>query len=318
MDKNRESARVLNAPKRKYKDTLFRMIFRETKELLRLYNAVNGTDYQNPEELQIVTLENAIYMNMKNDLAFIIDCRMSLYEHQASVNPNMPLRDLFYVAKEYQGLVNSQSLYSSRLITLPTPCFMVFYNGQTKQPERKEMRLSDAFLTPVEEPALELKVVQLNIGEGHNQELMARCPLLAQYSQYVGKVQRYAADMPLASAVERAVNECIQEDILTDFLQKNKAEAIEMCIFEYDEEKELALFRAAEREEGRDEGRKEAMVEMLLLLLETKGEVPENIRSRILAEESVDKLNAWVKQVLSCEKIEEFVSVLDTNRELHL
>ncbi|MDO4304911.1 MAG: hypothetical protein Q4D94_13470 [Bacillota bacterium] len=91
-----------------------------------------------------------------------------------------------------------------------------------------------------------------------------------------------------------------------------------MCIFEYDEEKELALLRAAERDEGRKEGRKEAVVEMLLLLLETKGKVPENIRSRILAEESVDKLNTWVKQVLSCEKIDEFVSVLDTNRELHL
>ena len=240
--------------KRNYKDTLFRMIFYEPKELLKLYNAVNGTDYQNPGDLEIVTLENAIYMNMKNDLAFIIDCRMSLYEHQASVNPNMPLRDLFYVAKEYQGMVSSKSLYSSRLIKLPTPYFVVFYNGLTSQPERKEMKLSDSFMTPVNEPALELKVVQLNIGTGHNGKLMEKCPLLAQYSQYVSRVQKYASGMPLEEAVENAVEECIREGILADFLQKNRAEAIAVSIFEYDEEKELALFRAAEREEGLAEG----------------------------------------------------------------
>ena len=90
--------------KRNYKDTLFRMIFREPRALLSLYNAVNGTDYRNPEELHVVTLENAIYMNVKNDLAFVVDCRMSLYEQQSTVNPNLPLRDLIYVAKEYLGL----------------------------------------------------------------------------------------------------------------------------------------------------------------------------------------------------------------------
>ena len=248
-------------PQRKYKDTLFRMIFQNPEDLLELYNAVNGTDYRNPEELQIVTLENAIYMNMKNDLAFIIDCRMSLYEHQSSVNPNMPLRNLFYVAKEYQSMVSTKSLYSSRLVKLPTPCFVIFYNGLAEQPERLEMKLSDAFLTPVKDPALELKAVQLNIGYGHNRELMEKCPLLAQYSLYVGRVQQYAGNMPLKEAVELAVKECIEEGVLSDFLRRNRAEAIEVSIFEYDEERELELFRAAERENGREEGREEGRVE---------------------------------------------------------
>ena len=245
--------------KRNYKDSLFRMIFREPRDLLELYNAVNGTDYCDPDDLEIVTLENAIYMNMKNDLAFIIDCRMSLYEHQASVNPNMPLRDLFYVAKEYQGMVSQKSLYSSRLVKLPTPYFVVFYNGLIEQPERKEMKLSDSYMTPVDDPALELKVIQLNIGTGHNKELMEKCPLLAQYAQYVSRVQKYATNMPLEEAVERAVDECIQEGILADFLQKHRAEAITVSIFEYDEEKELSLLRAAEREEGIEEGLKKGI-----------------------------------------------------------
>ena len=243
------------AANRKYKDTLFRMVFREPKELLSLYNAVNNTDYQNPAELEIVTLENAIYMNMKNDLAFIIDCSISLYEQQSTANPNMPLRDLIYVAKEYQGLVDKKSLYSSGLVKLPTPYFVVFYNGSAKQPERKEMRLSDAFLTVVENPALELKVMQLNITAGNNEKLKEKCPRLKEYCQYVERVQRYATIMKLDEAVDLAVRECITEGILAEFLRRNRAEAIEVSIFEYDEEKEMKLLREAEREAGREEER---------------------------------------------------------------
>ena len=116
MNKNRNFVMEPKTPQRRYKDTLFRMVFREPEDLLKLYNAVNGTDYKNPEELQIVTLENAIYMNMKNDLAFIIDCRMSMYEHQGSVNPNMPLRYLLYVSREYSAMAGHPRLFSSQLV----------------------------------------------------------------------------------------------------------------------------------------------------------------------------------------------------------
>lgn len=118
---------------RNYKDTVFRMIFSDRKNLLSLYNAVNGTSYKNPEELEIVTLENAIYMGMKNDLAFIIATNLFLYEHQSTYNPNMPLRDLFYISSEYQKLVDHKSLYSSVLQKIPAPNFIVFYNGTRKK-----------------------------------------------------------------------------------------------------------------------------------------------------------------------------------------
>ena len=93
---------------RNYKDTIFRMLFSDRKNLLSLYNAINGTSYMNPEDLEIVTLENAIYMGMKNDLSFIIDTNLFLYEHQSTYTPNMPLRDLFYISAEYQKLVNKK------------------------------------------------------------------------------------------------------------------------------------------------------------------------------------------------------------------
>ena len=239
---------------RNYKDSLFRLIFREPEELLELYNAINGTDYSNTEDLEVVTLENAIYMNIKNDIAFIVGCFLNLYEHQGSINPNMPMRYLQYVAKEYEKIIESKTLYSSKLVKIPAPQFIVFYNGTEEQPERIEMKLSDAYETSVGVPALELRVVQLNINAGQNKALMEKCKTLKEYSLYVAQVREYAETLPLSEAVERAVDECIKKDILKKFLTKYRAEAISMSIFEYDEEKEKALIRQAEREVGHEEG----------------------------------------------------------------
>ena len=130
---------------RNYKDTVFRMLFSNRKNLLSLYNAVNQRDYKNPDDLEIVTLENAIYMGMKNDLAFIIDTNLYLYEHQSTYNPNIPLRDLFYISNEYQKLVDKKSLYSSTLQKIPAPNFIEFYNGSTILSDCTELKLSSAF-----------------------------------------------------------------------------------------------------------------------------------------------------------------------------
>ena len=120
---------------RNYKDTVFRKLFSDRKNLLSLYNAISETSYTDENELEIVTLESAIYMGMKNDLAFIIDTNLFLFEHQSTYNPNMPLRDLFYISSEYQKLVDQKSIYSSVLLKLPEPHFIVFYNGSTTYPK---------------------------------------------------------------------------------------------------------------------------------------------------------------------------------------
>lgn len=241
---------------REYKSTMFSMIFRDKKELLELYNAVNHSEYTDLEALEIVTLENAIYMNMKNDLAFLIDMHLNLYEHQSTFNPNMPLRDLFYVAREYQKLVNDASIYASTLVKIPAPKFIVFYNGQEGRPEEEVLRLSDAYYTREEDPELELKVTVLNINEGSNRELLAKCKTLREYMQYVDCVRRYAATdgMTLEEAVTRAVGECIDRGILADFLRKNKAEAISVSIFEYNEAEEKEKLRRAEYAGGYEAG----------------------------------------------------------------
>ena len=139
---------------RKYKDTIFRMLFKDRNNLLSLYNAMNKKNYTDASALQVVTLENAIYLGMKNDLAFIMDMNLYLYEHQSTYNPNMPLRDLFYISNEYQKMVVQQSLYSSTIQKIPAPKFIVFYNGTKEINDLTEFRLSSAYECTTEDPDL--------------------------------------------------------------------------------------------------------------------------------------------------------------------
>ena len=305
---------------RNHKDRLFRMIFREKKELLSLYNAVNGTSYTNTEELEIVTLENAIYMNMKNDLAFIMDSYLNLYEHQSTYSPNMPLRDLFYIAKELQGQVNHRDLYRNKLIKIPTPRFLVFYNGSEEQAEKKYLRLSDAFQKSMDDPDLELVVTMLNINLGKNRKLLEQCQTLKEYAIYVKKVRTYAKSMKVEEAVDRAVRECINEGILREFLLQNRKEAVEMSIFEYDEEAVFEIVRKDEYEKGLQEGiekgqkvgHQEGIIagkaEDILELLEDIGTITDEVRERIHNEKDIKVLNSWLKLAAKSESIDEFVS----------
>ena len=216
---------------------------------------MNGRNYTNVEDLQIVTLENAIYMGMKNDLAFIMDMNLYLYEHQLTYNSNIPLRNLFYIADEYQRLVVRKSLYSTVIQKIPTPRFIVFYNGTKKVDDYNEFRLSSAYENPTDDPDLELKVTMLNVNDGHNLELMEHCRTLKEYAKYVARVRKYVTqNIPLEEAVTRAVDECIEEGILAEFLVKNKAEVIKVSIYEYDKEFEEKKLRKAEYEAGVEAG----------------------------------------------------------------
>ena len=246
---------------RQYKDTIFRMLFKDKKNLLSLYNAMNQRNYTDEDALEVVTLENAIYMGMKNDLAFIMDMNLYLYEHQSTYNPNIPLRDLFYIANEYQRLVVHKSLYSSTLQKIPAPKFVVFYNGSKELEDWSQLQLSSAYEHPVEDPDLELRVTVLNVNEGHNKELMEHCQTLKEYAQYVARVRKYTSstELSLEEAVERAVDECMKEGILSEFLTKNRAEVISMSIFEYDKDEEEKKLRKAEYEAGVQAGMEAGM-----------------------------------------------------------
>ena len=275
---------------RLYKSRIFAMLYQDKKELLDLYNAISGKHYEDPELLEINTLENAIYMTMRNDLSFLIDFRLSLYEHQSTYSPNLPLRDLFYISDLYSGMVKDENLYGIKLVQIPAPQFVIFYNGMKEMPDRTVLRLSDAYSVKEENPALELTAVMLNINRGHNEKLKGLCKSLKDYSEYTARVREYADTMPISEAVEQAICECIQEGILAEFLKQNRAEAKQVSIYEYDEEKHMRQERetfwedgwAAGREEGiregeergrefgRKEGRQEGKLDLLKDLIQKK------------------------------------------------
>lgn len=273
--------------KREYKDTVFRMLFKDADNALALYNGLSGSNYTDASLLEYNTLENAIYMNVKNDVSFIIGDNLNLYEHQSTWNPNMPLRNLIYITSVYQNYVEikqDKSIYGNSVISLPFPEFVVFYNGTEEHPEYSELKLSDSYImhsetgvyktsgsesrsigksrsaessleqikSPQElvEPSLELVVKVININCGKNEELKQKCPVLKEYAIYVETVREFAKTMSLKDAITKAVDECIKNNILKHFLLQQKAEVIKMSIFEYDEEKEIGRIRRAEREEG--------------------------------------------------------------------
>ena len=229
---------------RTYKDRLFIRIFEHKEDLLSLYNAVNGSDYQNPDELEITTLDNAIYMRMKNDISFLIDGYMSLYEHQSTFNPNMPLRDCLYMLQIYQNYIDSQELdlYSSVLLKIPTPRLVVFYNGQEKM-RNEEMcilRLSDSYERPEKEPALECRVQVINVNYGKNRDMMEKCPKLYEYSYLVAKIrENQASGKTLEGAISAALEDCLAQGYLTELLTTYRREVTGMLLYEYDERKHL-------------------------------------------------------------------------------
>ena len=297
---------------RKYKDRVFRAVFQEKKDLLEHYNALRGSDYTNPEDLEINTLENAVYMKMKNDLSFLIKGEQKLYEHQSTINPNMPLRGLFYLTDLFRKMIGEEGrkLYGSGRIKIPTPYYVVFYNGTQDQPDRQIMKLSDSYTVKGEEPpCLEMTALVLNVNLGHNRELMEKCRKLQEYAQFVAAVRRYhEKDADLTTAINHAIDECIQNNILAEFLMKNRAEVMDMLWYEYNEEEHIASEKEISFAEGETAGKIRGKAEDILELLEDLGEIPQELQETVLEQQDLEILKAWHKLAAKVETIGEFES----------
>ena len=241
---------------REHKDSLFRFIFSDKKALLSLYNAVNDSDYADKELLEIYTMEDFLYMGMKNDVSFLIDWNLNLFEHQSTYNPNMPLRGFMYMAASFKKYVelNRLDLYSSKLIRIPVPRYFVFYNGKRPMEDEVLLRLTDQMggSDVTEKSCTEFTAHMVNINEGHSPKMMERCPLLYEYSIFVGEIRKNTeAGMMLVDAIDTAVDECIKRGVLADILRSNRAEVTDMLLKEYDEAFHIASEKEISFEEGR-------------------------------------------------------------------
>lgn len=288
-------------PKRNYKDSVFRLSFSEKRYLLDLYNSLNHTDYDNPEDLEINTLENAIYLSMKNDVSFLFDCTLNLYEHQSTYNPNMPLRGLFYISRLFEKLVVSRNIniYSSSLQKIPTPRYVVFYNGMQEEPDEKILYLSDAF--EKSNGCLECEVLMLNINYGRNMELMEKCKRLKDYAYFIYRIRTLLDEGCLMEiAVNRAVDECIEKDILKDILIAQRSEVLDVILSTFNKELYEQDIRDDAYSKGKVAGRQEGKLEKTLEMVKKKlkkGKTAEIIADEI--EESLEYVHQLITEYIS-------------------
>ena len=215
----------------KFKDNVFCMLYRDKKNLLELYNALNNSAYTNVDDLQVTTLNGGSYMKYKNDASFLLCMSLYMFEQQSSKNPNMPLRFLHYVSDVFRELFSNSMLHRRSMIKIPVPHFVTFYNGLEKWVEDEdEIRLSDMYEIPTDNPELELKVRVININE--DVHILNKCKTLRDYMTFVNKV-RFKMGVEgdnVRIAVTEAMNECIDEDILVDFFEQHREEVVEVSI----------------------------------------------------------------------------------------
>lgn len=282
------------------------------KNLLELFNALNGTNYEDENELEINTIEDTIYMGMKNDVSCIIQSNMAMYEQQSTWNPNMPLRGILYSARLFSKYIkaNKLNIYSEKLIKIPTPQYYVFYNGKKKIGDKVILKLSDAFSAPQNEGQFEWTATVLNINEDHNEELLSKCKILREYAILVDRIkenkQKYDT---VEETVESAVDYCIKNNILREFLREHRSEVIMSLLTEYDEEETMGYVRRdayrdgekAGMEKGIEQGMQQGEMTKLISMVNKKMQKGKSI------EEIVEDLEE------DRETIEKIVKVIEEN-----
>ena len=241
---------------KKYKDRLFCLLFgnEEYKDnILSLYNALCHTTYTNEEDIQIYTIDDVIYIKMKNDVSILLDSFLYLWEQQSTFNPNMPIRGFMYFGKMYDRYIteNSLNIYGKTIIKLPTPRYTVLYNGMDEQPSFMQLRLSDSFINPDSSGAFEWTASMINLNDGKNEDLLINCRPLKDYMTLINEIRKNSKIMNFDNAVDAAVTYCIEHDVLKTFLLKHRAEVKDVCITEYDEKTFVDGIRAEGRAEGR-------------------------------------------------------------------
>ncbi|WP_461255238.1 RpnC/YadD family protein [Treponema sp. R80B11-R83G3] len=259
----------------KHKDTVFTFLFSNPALLRELYSAIKGVTLPPDVPIDINTLSDVLFRRQRNDISFLIDNRLIvLIEHQSTINENMPLRCLMYVEKLYEVITNPEDKFKRRLEKIPKPEFIVLYNGADPYPDYKELKLSDAFMKTdkmkIDSP-LELVVQVYNINKGRNQDILGKSRTLDNYSRFIDKIREYQKEYQrmypekddkkklLDKSFRSAINYCIKNNILKDFLKRHGSEVLNMLYGEYDPEVEMRVVREEALEEGEEIGIEKGM-----------------------------------------------------------
>ena len=268
---------------KRFKSSVFSLLFSEPDLLRELYCALDEVSLPPDAPVSINRLEDVLFMGFINDISFRIDGKLVvLIEHQSTINPNMALRLLMYVGRVYEKIIEGRNIYSKKPLKIPRPEFFVLYNGTDPFPDEKIYRLSESFeklktlgLAEKGLPALELLVRVININEGINKDIVARCKMLAEYSAFVARARTLEKELgSREEAVKEAVKYCEKHDILKEFLKLHAGEVLNMLYTEWNLDDAIAVAREEAREDGIEEGMEKSRLEIARNLL-VKGSTPE-------------------------------------------
>lgn len=300
---------------REYKSDVFAELFSTKDKQIELFNAVMGTDFTNEMDWVPVTLKEVLFMVLKNDLAFIIGNRfIMLTEHQSTINKNMPMRMFLYLAREYEKIVLNSTIYKENLVKVPTPELVVLYNGKQKYKKESILKLSDAFLEREWDFALELKVRVININYCENHEILNACQTLKEYSIFIEKIRNYEdAGISRGEAITTGIKECIDENVLKEFLISNGSEVYNMLFTQFNMEDALLVRGEEGLLKGKIEGKIEGKAEDIIEFLKDYGVVPEDLKDKIYGEEDLNILTKWLKLSVKVDSIEEFIEEINRN-----
>lgn len=291
-------------------------LFSEKSALLELYNAISGENYAQDTEIEIATLDDVLFMDRINDLAFLIQHRLIvLVEHQSTINENIPVRLLMYAAREYEKIIDPLSVYKTRLVKIPKPVFIVLYNGTEDFPDEKVLRLSDAFedVEGIGNNALELTVRVLNIRKGKNEQIVRRSQTLSGYVEFIDRIRQNCnvRKMKLNDALTEAVKYCIRADILTDFMKTKGSEVVNMLMTEFNIDDAKMVWREEAREEGKEEGERTKAQQSVLRVLEFRfKKIAPSVRKSVESYTDLIALDSLLQTAVECQSVKEFKDFL--------
>ena len=256
---------------REYKSDVISMMLQIPEYALDVYNAMNDSAYADPDMIRIMRLENGISLSVRNDASFFINNYLNLYEHQSTYSPNAPLRFLIYLTSLLKKMIGKRDLYGRKRVQIATPHFAVLYNGTEKRPEKEVLKLSDAFINQTDTPEIELTVTVYNINPDNNTQLLAKSKVLSGYMIFVNRVREIleyqnkiaqnaseydeaAYEEDLETAINEAIDYCIEHHIMETFFRKNRSEVTKSMVLDYTWERREELIRAEEYEDGKRDG----------------------------------------------------------------
>ncbi|MBR6150237.1 MAG: hypothetical protein IKQ25_03060 [Lachnospiraceae bacterium] len=283
---------------------VFSMLMQYPEYALDIYNALNGSHYEDPRLVEIVTLKNGISLTVRNDGSFFIGGVVNFYEHQSTHNPNMPLRFTIYYLEYLKQWIKDYKvyLYSKKRIRIPTPHFLVFYNGTVNRPDYEVVKLSASFCSSGQdsEEAIEVRCKVYNINYGCNSWLAESSRVIDGYGIFINKIRNdIDKGMELKEAIDNAINDCIKANILREFFIERRDEVRRVT--------ELDFTWESQEELNRIEHKADAVCE----LLEDLGEIPQELQDEIYAERDLEVLSKMHKLAAKAKSIEEFQAKLE-------